>query len=69
MRFDVFGRELIVERREDRWIVFYLGEGKRRKARDIAIPPTIPEGEIEAYLADLLHELARPGQETVRCLD
>lgn len=65
MRFDIFGREIIVERDADRWMAYYPGEGKRRSA-DIVIPPELTEEELVGYLADLFHELARPGQQEAR---
>lgn len=58
MKFDVFGKIIEVCRRDNRWQVFYLGEGKKRLARDINIPSEIPENELANFLADLLHEYA-----------
>ena len=68
-RFDAFGRELIVERRDDAWVVFDRGsEGKRRRARDVVIPADIQATELAQFLDDLLHEHARPGHMAVRLL-
>lgn len=61
LKFVVFGRSVVVERCADGWEAFYLGsEGKRRRAEDLFIPSTIPEEEVERYLADLCHEGATP---------
>ena len=61
LRFEVFGRSVLVERSADGWEAFYLGsEGKRRRAEDLFIPSTIPEEGVERYLADLCHEGATP---------
>lgn len=61
-RFDVYGRyELDIERRDDRWIVYERGEGKRRERPDLAIPPDASEEQLEVYLDDLLHEAGSPG--------
>ena len=68
MRFDVFGRELIVERSNDGWAVFYSGEGKRLPANNIIIPSSITEEEIAGYLEDLFHEAATPSHNDVRRL-
>jgi hypothetical protein len=65
MKFRVFGKELIVERIQNGWAVFHGGEGKRRRAPEIVIPPTVTEAQLATYLADLLHECARSGQDTV----
>ena len=58
MRFNVFGREILVIRSETGWELFYPGEGKRRPALDLMMPPDISESEIEQYLGDLCHEWA-----------
>lgn len=68
MRLDVFGRELIVERRGDAWEVFHPGEGKRRVAHDVSIPPELPEDRVAEFLADLLHEFATLDHPRVRRL-
>lgn len=67
MRFDIFGRSVLVEREAERWVAYYPGEGKRRPA-DIVIPSDLSEEEILGYLADLFHEHARPGQREARRL-
>lgn len=71
MRFDVFGRHILVERHTDRWAVFYAGpEGKRRPADGIMIPSSLlEEEEIERYLDDLCHEWATAKHPSVRRLD
>jgi len=59
LKFDVFGRNILVEKSADGWIAFYSGnEGKKRPATDIVIPPSLSESKIEQYLADLFHESA-----------
>ena len=69
LKFDVFGRTVLVERGADGWQAFYPGvEGKRRHATDIVIPPQIEAHDIERYLADLCHEWATSRHQTVRRL-
>lgn len=59
LRFDVFGREVLVIASSNGWVTFYAGtEGKRRPAPEIVIPPDLPESEISQYLDDLCHEWA-----------
>lgn len=59
LRFDVFGKDVLVERSIDGWDVFYLGnEGKRRVANDIMIPNDLKQEELLVYIADLCHEWA-----------
>ncbi len=70
MRFDVFGRDVLVERRDEKWSVFYVGlDGKRLPADDIIIPPNTKESEIERWLADLCHEWSTQSRPSVKRLD
>ena len=67
LRLDVFGRELLAERSDSHWQLFYLGpEGKRRPATDIVVEDGLSSEQLVQALADLLHEWARPGFEDVR---
>ena len=51
LRFDVFGRQVLVMEFERGWATLYLGvEGKRRPATEIVMPQDIPESEIEQFL-------------------
>ena len=68
LRFSVFGREVVVTRSDATWEVFYQGEGKRRPAVDIWIPPDIPASEIEQYLGDLCHEWATERHPSIKRL-
>ena len=69
MKFDVFGRVVLVERDARGWHAFYPGvDGKRRHAPDIVIPPDIDVQDIERYLGDLCHEGATARHRTVRRL-
>ncbi len=62
MKLNVFGKEVEVSRIDDEWKVYYLGnEGKKRIANDISIPNHVPHSEVVAYISDLCHEWARPG--------
>ena len=57
-RYNVFGRELLIEKTNRGWSTFYPGpEGKRRSA-DIHIPDRISEAELTQFLEDLCHEWA-----------
>ena len=67
LKFNIFGREVLVIKSETGWAAFYLGaEGKRRPATDIVLPPDIQESDIEQYLGDLCHEWANEQQQAVR---
>ena len=59
LKFDVFGRQVLVIGAGDEWKAFYSGtEGKRRPAENIVIPSNISEEQLPQYLADLCHEWA-----------
>ena len=69
MRFDIYGRFRVeVIREEGAWIVYRLGDGKRRREHELVIPSSLAADEIATYLDDLLHERAHIGA-TVRRLD
>ena len=59
LKFDVFGRDVLIVEKDGGWEAFYLGiEGKRRPANDITVPAGITESEMTRYLDDLCHEWA-----------
>ncbi len=62
MRFGIYGRyELEVVRQGSAWAVYRVERNRRRPESNVVVPPDVPEAEIQTYLDDLLHELARPG--------
>ena len=70
LRFDVFGRDVLVVEKDDGWQAFYLGnEGKRRIAKEITIPSSITQAEMTQYLDDLCHEWASDRNDRVRRVD
>ena len=72
MRFNIYGRyDLEVARVDGAWAVHRVegrGPAARRRRADLVIPAGLGETEVATYLDDLLHELARPGDE-IRRLD
>ena len=69
IKFDVFGRDVLIVARAGGWKAFYLGtEGKRRPADDIVIPPGLEESRLAEYLDDLCHEWASDRNNRVRRL-
>ncbi len=70
LRFNVFGRQVVVAESNSGWATFYVGaEGKRRPATDIVVPQDMPESDIEQYLDDLCHEWATERHPNVKRLD
>lgn len=69
VRFRIYDRyEIDVERHEHRWVAYRRGEGTRRVAREIFIPPDVREDDVATYLDDLLHEQGAPGR-SIRRID
>lgn len=67
MRFDIYRRlQLEVVREAGQWAVYGAAAGKRVRADDIVIPADVTEEELAAYLDDLYHEMARPGDLVTR---
>ena len=47
LKFDVFGRDVLIVEKDGGWEAFYLGnEGKRRIAKDITVPSGITETDL-----------------------
>lgn len=70
-QLEVFGRRLLVERTPAGWKAYTPGDdGKRRSAPGVVIPDFIvTDDELLQFLADLMHEDARPDRSTVRWVD
>jgi hypothetical protein len=70
LKFDVFGRDVLIIETGGRWEAFYLGsEGKRRPAKDIVVPADIEESKLIQYLDDLCHEWATDRNNSVKRVD
>ena len=70
VQLEVFGRDLLIERHDESWRAYYLGnEGKRRPATDIVIPADVREADLVEYIADLCHEWATNRNNTVQRKD
>ena len=62
MKYRIYGRyDLDVVRESDRWMVYRINNGRRRREHDFAVPAELEPNDIEQYLDDMLHELAQPG--------
>lgn len=68
MIVSVFGRKVEVIRENNEWILYSLGEGKKRREVDIVIPSDLDENEVLTYLADIFHEVATPENNEVKIL-
>lgn len=66
LRFNVFGRIVLIQRQADLWQAYSLGLDGKRSPADFVVPDFIEEDEMEQYLFDLFHESATPGNGDVR---
>lgn len=70
LKFDVFGKDVLIVEKDGGWEAFYLGnEGKCRAAKEITVPSSISESELIQYLDDLCHEWATDRNNSVRRVD
>ncbi len=59
MKLNVFGTEMLIQRKQNSWHAYLLGnEGKRRDVPGLRIPPDLDRSELITYLADIYHENA-----------
>ncbi|AOK31525.1 hypothetical protein WS67_07900 [Burkholderia singularis] len=68
-QFDVFGKQIWVERVQDRWVPFYPGNDGKRRPAHFVIPDFLDAAELGQYLGDLFHESATPDKGNVKRLD
>jgi len=67
-RFRVFRKLVAVRGAAGAWQAFYLGADGKRRPADFIVPAGVPAEELMAYLADLFHEDAAPGHDSVHPL-
>jgi len=61
VKFDIYRRfQLVILREGDQWVVYDAQPGKRVR-NNLVIPADVAADELPAYLDDIYHELARPG--------
>lgn len=57
IKFNVFGKQMSVLRKEDEWQLFNESDTAiRSRVYDVAIPFELEPTEIETYLDDIYHE-------------
>ena len=60
VKLDVFGKHMLVERREGAWRTYQLGSDGKRSLVDVVVPESLTEDELAQYFDDLYHEGATP---------
>ena len=59
IKFDVFGKRMSVQRKNDEWLLFRESNtGVRARVYEVVIPADLEESELATYLADIFHESA-----------
>jgi hypothetical protein len=67
--FEVYGRFVVhAEPTAEGWRLLQVGADGKRGLLDVVVPPGLPGAELAAYLDELFHELASPG-DAVRRLE
>ena len=66
LRFNVFGRIVLIRREGDLWQAYAVGADGKRSPAGFVVPAFVKEAELEQFLYDLFHESATPGNGDVR---
>ena len=66
LKFDVFGRDVIVESTPSGWKPYIAGSDGKRRPADFPIPEHLSATEIAGYLDDLFHEYATADKPVVK---
>lgn len=70
IEFDVFGKRMSVQRRDDEWLLFlHPDTGIRSRVYDVVIPGDLEESDLAEYLSDMYHEYGSENTSTVQRLD
>jgi hypothetical protein len=69
MRVNAFGIILEVIKENGQWVIYILGEGKKRRSYDFVIPSEFDEDGALLFLNDLLHERATPDNPEIKKID
>jgi len=67
-RFKVFRKVIAIAGGPGAWRAFYLGADGKRRPADFIVPGEVGEDDLAEYLADLFHEDAAPGHDSVQRL-
>ena len=58
LRFNVFGKTMLAERRGEGWQLLVVGVDGKRCLAGVVIPDFVQEHEVKQYLDDVFHEMA-----------
>lgn len=67
--FNVFGRKMSVQRKNNAWLLFAESDTSlRARIYDVVIPPELPQEDLPKFLADMYHENATKRHDRVELL-
>jgi len=69
LRFNVFGRIVLVRREGSLWQAYAVGADGKRSPAGFVVPEFVEEQDLAQYLADLFHESATPTNGEVRRIE
>ena len=70
LKFDVFGKTMLVERKQNCWLLFVdSGRGMRTRVFDVVIPPELAQADLAVYLDDIFHEHSSERHPNVTSID
>ncbi|MGF1832953.1 DUF7661 family protein [Photobacterium sanguinicancri] len=68
IKFNVFGKVMSVQRKNEEWLLFRESETSMRvRIYDVVIPSDLPAEFLAQYLADIFHEQASEYHTGVKC--
>lgn len=66
IRFNVFGQRMLVQRKDQHWLLYKDSEtGIRARVYDVVIPDDLKEQDLASYLDDIYHEFSSEKYPTV----
>ncbi len=69
VKFDVFGQRMLVQRRDQQWILYKDSDtGIKARIYDVVIPDDLELPALASYLSDIYHEYVTDKHPEVVCL-
>lgn len=69
IKFDVFGKLMSVQRKDNEWLLFNISaSGLRSRNYDVVIPPELKRDELAVYLDDIFHEQSSDNHPSVKAM-
>lgn len=69
MKLNAYGKKLEVLWEDEAWVIYELGDGKKRRSNDLYIPSEYSPDEVIGFLEDMLHESATPENPAIEIIE